>query len=261
MNRTPIIPDLAQFPEEFHPLFQNTPVYDSSCSPTARVWYLDRDGGLFLKSAPAGSLEKEAAMTRYFHTKGLSTPVLSYGTFQQDWLLTRRIPGEDCLFRDYLEDPRRLCDTLAQLLRSLHEEDASHCPVTDLCAHYRTTARQGMERRTYDPSLFPSGWGFSSMEEAWQEAETNGCYLQNDALLHGDYCLPNILLDRWNFSGFIDLGSAGIGDRHIDLFWGVWTLNYNLKTNAFFHRFLDAYGRDKVTLEKLRTVAALETFR
>ena len=166
MNRTPIIPDLAQFPEEFHPLFQNAPVYDSSCSPTARVWFLDRDCGLFLKSAPAGSLEKEAAMTRYFHTKGLSTPVLSYGTFQQDWLLTRRIPGEDCLFRDYLENPRRLCDTLAQLLRALHDEEASHCPVTDLCTHYRTTARQGMERGAYDPALFPSGWGFSSMEEA-----------------------------------------------------------------------------------------------
>lgn len=56
MNRTPIVPDLAQFPEEVHPLFQNTPVYDSSCSPTARVWFLDRDGGLFLKSAPAGRL-------------------------------------------------------------------------------------------------------------------------------------------------------------------------------------------------------------
>ena len=99
------------------------------------------------------------------------------------------------------------------------------------------------------------------MEEAWQEAETNGIYLQNDALLHGDYCLPNIILNHWKFSGFIDLDSAGIGDRHIDLFWALWTLNYNLKTNQYFHRFLDAYGRDKVTPEKLRTVAALETFR
>lgn len=261
MNRTPITPDLSQFPPEFHSLLQNTPVYDSSCSPTARVFFLDREGGLFLKSAPAGTLEKEAAMTRYFHTKGLSAPVLSYTSSRKDWLLTRRIPGEDCICPEYPADPRRLCDTLAVLLRSLHEEDASTCPVTDLCTHYRTTARQGMESGAYDPTLFPPGWGFSSMEEAWQEAETNGIYLQNDALLHGDYCLPNIILNNWKFSGFIDLDGAGIGDRHIDLFWALWTLNYNLKTNQYFHRFLDAYGRDKVTPEKLRTVAALETFR
>lgn len=261
MNRTPITPDLSQFPQEFHPLLHNTPVYDSSCSAAARVWFLDRDGGLFLKSAPAGSLKKEAAMTRFFHGKGLSAQVLSHITARQDWLLTRRIPGEDCVSREYLDDPVRLCDTLAHLLRSLHEQDPAGCPVTDLCSHYRTTARIGLETGSYSPDLFPSGWGFSSQEEAWQEAETNGRYLQNDALLHGDYCLPNIILDHWKFSGFIDLDSAGIGDRHIDLFWAVWTLNYNLKTNRYFHRFLDAYGPDAITPEKLRTVAALETFR
>ena len=68
------------------------------------------------------------------------------------------------------------------------------------------------------------------------------------------------MLDDWKFSGFIDLDSSGMGDRHTDLFWGIWTLNFNLKTNAFRDRFLDAYGRDVLIPEKLRTVAALEVF-
>lgn len=80
------------------------------------------------------------------------------------------------------------------------------------------------------------------------------------ALLHGDYCLPNILLDDWKFSGFIDLGGSGVGDRHIDIFWGVWTLFFNLKSNAYYERFLDTYGREAVEPEILRTVAAFEVF-
>ena len=79
-------------------------------------------------------------------------------------------------------------------------------------------------------------------------------------MIHGDYCLPNLLLEDWRFSGFIDLGNAGIGDRHMDLFWGAWSLRFNLKTDAWCRRFLDAYGRDQIDPELLRSIAAFEVF-
>ena len=110
-------------------------------------------------------------------------------------------------------------------------------------------------------ALFPDNWGYDTPEAAFRVVEENARYLKTDTLLHGDYCLPNILLDNWKFSGFIDLDTGGVGDRHVDLFWGIWTLNYNLKTNAYGDRFLDAYGRDKIEPELLRAVAALEVFR
>lgn len=260
MKRTPISPFLSNFPSEFQPFLTSCPVYDSSCSKTAKVWFLDTDGGLYLKSAPKGTLKTEVEMTRYFHKKGLSAEVLSYLPLEQDWMLTRAVPGEDCTFPLYCENPKRLCDTLATLLRQLHEEDSLGCPVPDRCETYRATAHQNHDAGFCDLNLFPEGWGFSSVEEAWSVVQANGHYLKTDTLLHGDYCLPNILLDNWNFSGFIDLDSSGVGDRHIDLFWGVWTLFYNLKTNAYYDRFLDAYGREHIELEMLHTVAAFEVF-
>lgn len=260
MKRTRISPDLQGFPSEFHPLLERSAVFDSSCSQAARVFLLESGGGFYLKSAPAGTLETEAVMTRYFHGKGLGAEVLCYLSEERDWLLTRRIPGEDCVFPKYLENPKRLCDTLAPLLRRLHDTDFTGCPVPDRCKIYRATAERNHLAGRYDLGLFPGSWGFSSPEEAWQEVQKNGKYLKADTLLHGDYCLPNILLDDWNFSGFIDLDSGGVGDRHIDLFWGVWTLFFNLKTNAYYDRFLDAYGRDRVEPEMLRTVAAFEVF-
>ena len=260
MKRTPIVPQLPLFPEEFHSLLAFSPVFDSSCSQEARVYYIDREGGLFLKSAPKGSLKTEADMNDFFHSKGLGPEVLSFLSGEQDWLLTRRISGEDCTHPDYLSDPKRLCDTIAARLRQLHDADASGCPVANRNESYLALAEKNHRMGKFDAALFPGHWGFASGEEAWREIEANGKYLRPDALLHGDYCLPNILLDDWQFSGFIELGNGGIGDRHIDIFWGVWTLNFNLKINACYDRFLDVYGRDKITPEILRTIAAFEVF-
>lgn len=261
MKRTRISPNLADFPAAFHPLLEKFPVFDSSCSKEARVWFVDGDGGFYLKASPSGSLKTEADMTRYFHSKGLGAEVLGYVSEERDWLLTRAIPGEDCVFPKYMDDPKRLCDTLAPLLRQLHETDYTGCPVPNRCDTYRAKAERSYRSGYCELDLFPKkDWGFSSMEEAWQTVQANANDLKNDTLLHGDYCLPNILLDDWKFSGFIDLDCSGVGDKHFDIFWGVWTLFFNLKTNAYYDRFLDAYGRDTVEPELLRTVAALEVF-
>ncbi len=259
MKRTQISPNINEFPAQFHWLLQNATVYDSSCSQQAKVWFLDLEGGYYLKTAPGGTLQKEVAMTRFFHEKGMAAEVLAYESLENDWLLTRRVPGEDCLDGMYLADPKRLCDTTAELLRQLHDTPATSCPVSRT-ADYIATARRNFETKAYELSLFPDNWGYDSPEAAFRVVEENARYLQTDTLLHGDYCLPNIILDDWRFSGFIDLDAAGIGDRHIDLFWGIWSLQFNLKTNRYRDRFLDAYGREKVNEDMFPVISAFEVF-
>ena len=259
MKHTRIAPDLSHFPTIFHSLL-SAPVFDSSCSPEALVYFIDRDQGYFLKTAPAGSLQKEAAMDRFFHEKGLGPQVISYLTDDRDWLLTARVSGEDCTHAQYLSNPKRLCDTTAQVLRHLHDTPTDGCPVLDRTAHYIATAEENFRTGRYDTALFPDNWGYASAEEAIVVVREFAPALKSDTLLHGDYCLPNILLDNWRFSGFIDLGAGGVGDRHIDLFWGVWSLFFNLKTDAWGQRFLDVYGRDRIQPELLRAIAAFEVF-
>ena len=260
MKRTTTTLSPERLPPALRPYAAGAAVYDSSCSPEARVWFLDRDGGYFLKTAPTGALQTEAELTAWFRQKGLSAEVLAYESGEADWLLTRRIPGEDCIHPAYLDDPRRLCDTTAELLRTLHETDPAGCPVPDRTKGYLETAKRNYRAGIFDPHLFPGHWTFSSADEAWALAEENARWLKTDTLLHGDYCLPNILLDSWAFRGFIDVGNGGIGDRHMDLFWGVWTLFFNLHTDRYADRFLDAYGRWDVEPELLRVIAAIECF-
>jgi len=259
MKLTPITPDLSQFPREYHPVLTGSQVFDSSSSPDARVWYIACGEGLYLKAAPAGTLAEEAAMTECFHKHGLGAEVLSYSSGEKDWLLTRRIPGEDCIHPIHLEDPRQLCDTVAETLRRLHSLPLD-ATLPNRTAQALLRAERCWHQQSYDPTLFPDNWGFASPEEAWLVIQEHGHLLRSDTLIHGDYCLPNIVLDNWRFTGFVDVGAAGIGDRHFDLFWGIWSLGYNLKTDCYTDRFLDAYGREAVEQELLRVVAACEAF-
>lgn len=58
-------------------------------------------------------------------------------------------------------------------------------------------------------------------------------------LIHGDCCLPNILVKDDKVVGFIDLGDSGIGDPWQDYAWSIWSLEYNLKTNKYTNLLLE----------------------
>lgn len=247
-------------PSEFEHLLAGAPVYDSSCSPEARVYFIDRDGGYYLKCSQVGTLAREAQMTAYFHSKGIGAEVVGCLSDTSDWLLTKRVVGEDCVHETYLTDPKRLCDTLAETLRGLHELDFAGCPVMNRTQEYLAFAEDNYRTGRYDKTHFPDSFGYRSAEEAYAVLQEGKGALKCDVLLHGDYCLPNVILNDWRFSGFIDVGNGGVGDRHIDVFWGVWTLWFNLHTNDYRERFLDAYGRDKIDESILKIVAAAEVF-
>lgn len=250
----------AELPEDIRRFISSSNIYDSSCSPEAKVYFIDKENGYYLKCSAKGTLEKEFQMTNYFHSKGIGAEALQYISDDRDWLFTAAVAGEDCTHETYLTHPERLCDTIAGALRKLHEIDPLHCPVPDRTTEYLDQAEKNYRTGNYDQSSFPDSFGYRSAEEAHDVLISEKDALQSRVLLHGDYCLPNIILDNWRISGFIDVGCGGVGDRHIDIFWGVWTLWFNLKTHQYQDRFLDAYGRDKADPSLLRVVAAAEVF-
>lgn len=253
-----IIP--CELPRELKCYIGAARVYNSSSSPDAAVYYIEKDGGFYLKLARKGALAKEHAMTKYFHSKGIGAEVISYISDDADYMLTVSVKGEDCVFEAYLSEPKRLCDTVASELRKLHEISPEGCPVVNRTAEYLAYADMNYKSGNYDKTNFPDSFGYRSADDAYVALNDGRALLKSNVLIHGDYCLPNIILDNWKFSGFIDVGNGGVGDRHIDLFWGIWSLAFNLKTDKYRERFLDAYGRDKADESILRVVAAAEVF-
>jgi len=81
-----------------------------------------------------------------------------------------------------------------------------------------------------------------------------GVAKRGNVLVHGDYCLPNVLVQDGELSGLVDVGQCGLCNPEDDLAAGVWTLQYNFG-KGFAQPFLDAYGWPPMTdraIEKLR---------
>lgn len=224
MKKTEIKIIRNDFPKEIHYLFEGATVYDSSSHPTMTTLYSDL--GYYIKYAEKGSLKKDAELGKLFETMGMGVEVVHYLSEDKDYLVTKEAKGEDAIASQYLENPEKLCKVLAEAMKYLHSRPIENVPVS-LCM-----------------DIYAKG--------------ENADKLKQDTFIHGDFCLPNIILDNWKFSTFIDVGLAGVGDKHIDLYWVLWSLNYNLGTDKYTDCFLEHYGKENVDMELLKLVKEVE---
>ena len=247
MKKYEIEIDLIDFPSELYGFLQSGKIFDSSCSEDAQTIYCD--AGFYIKTAPKGKLAMEAEMGKRFCRMGLGVEVMEYVSAGRDYLVTRSADGED--LTHFLNDPEMLCRIMAQGLRILHSQSVAGIPTSSKLVDY--TDLSG-----FNDYLRMDFIGIHSREEALAVIGANRGRLKADTLIHGDACLPNVICRDGQFVSFIDCGLAGLGNRHIDLFWAIWSLQFNLKTEGYTEYFLDRYGREDVDFETLKTVAAFE---
>lgn len=136
------------------------------------------------------------------------------------WTLMTRVSGEMACAKTYRADPHRLVRVLAAALRSLWTVDLSGCPVDQTAAAKLARARKLVEAGQVDldlaePDTFGEN-GFPSPAALLQWLESNAPD-DEPVLTHGDFCLPNLFLEDWSFSAFLDLGRSGCGDKWTDI--------------------------------------------
>ncbi len=261
MKRTKISEIPENINNEIYQFIKDSDIYDSSCSPEAKVYFINKKNGYYLKISKSGTLKREAEMTDFFNAMGIGTKVINYISDEKDYLLTESITGEDCTHEIFLKDPERLAEVYGNILKELHKTDFSNCPIQNKLSETLLNSEANYRKGIYDVSThIPEKFRPESMEKAWIFVMENKNRLKADTLIHGDYCLPNVMLKDWKFSGFIDLGNSGVSDRHFDIFWGAWTLNFNLKTDKYAEIFFNAYGKEKIDMSLLKTVAYIEAF-
>jgi aminoglycoside phosphotransferase len=83
-------------------------------------------------------------------------------------------------------------------------------------------------------------------------------------LTHGDFCLPNIILQRGRdgrveVAGLVDCGRAGVADRHQDLALAIRSLQDNFGEEWVLF-FLRAYGLPRADDEKVHFYLLLDEF-
>lgn len=257
MKKTQTTFDPLLLPRHLRHLLDGATVYDSSCGTQARVFYLDT--GYYLKLAASGSLATESALGRLLYPRGLSAEVIDYVTStERDVLVTREVHG--CDLTHLCDEPREVCRLMAAALRRLHEQPTAGLPVSQAQSEYIDAVQRPRNGRRRGNAALCDYFGLHDETSALRLAREGIERLSKDTLIHGDACLPNVIQADGRLSEFIDLGGAGVGDRHIDLYWAAWSLWYNLGTAAFTDTFLDMYGRSRFDPDMLRTVAAGELF-
>lgn len=222
MNKHLIKINIEDFPKELYFALENAALYDSSCGSEAKVLYSDL--GYYIKIAEKNKLKKEAELISLFERKGIGAKLVSYLSKDKDYMVTKEVKGQDATH--LLENPRKLCEVLAEAIRYLHSQSIVDVPTSVAMEQYVTSEK--------------------------------GEQFKRDTLIHGDFCLPNIIFDNWKLSGFIDVGLSGVGDKHIDLYWAIWSLHYNLKTDVYREYFLDLYGRENFDQKTLELVEEVE---
>ncbi|MFD1888209.1 aminoglycoside 3'-phosphotransferase [Paenibacillus wenxiniae] len=226
MKQTQIEYDLSTLPSSLLAYLDGATIYDSSSSAQAKTLFIDGAQRLFLKIAAAHTLEREYRMNAFLHKHELAPLSLVYTTYgEQDYLLTVAVSGDDGIAESFLQQPERLATALGQHLRKLHSLPLHGCPYRERSSEILLEASPSVQI----------------------ELQTDTRYQPVDkTIIHGDYCLPNVMMNDFELCGFIDNGDGGIGDRHYDLAWGLWSLQFNLETDRYHDYFLNGYGRDDV---------------
>lgn len=70
LNRIP-----NEIPQDIRRFVSAENIYDSSCSPEAKVYFIDKGNGYYLKCSGKEMLEKEYKMTDYFSPKEIGARV------------------------------------------------------------------------------------------------------------------------------------------------------------------------------------------
>ena len=175
--------------------------------------------------------EETVRMMRWLEGK---LPVPRVIRFEQDaeyqYLLMSRVSGCMSCDRYYLEHPRELLELLAEALRMFWRTDIFGCPRSrDLDTELKEARERvagGLVRAdNMEPGTLGEG-GFRDPEELLRWLENNRPD-QDPVLSHGDFCLPNILIDQGRISGFIDLGNTGVADRWRDIALCYRSLKHN----------------------------------
>lgn len=195
----------------------------------ARVFVFD---DCVLKILPYQKQNEEAVAVMRWLAGRLPIPeVLSYESYQGfQYLLMSKIRGKMSCDEYYMSRPDELTAGLAEAFNMLWSVDTTGCPRTlDLDAEL-AEARRRVENGLVDMSdSEPSTFG----EEGFKDPEELLYWLENNrpsfepVFSHGDFCLPNIFMDNGKVSGFIDLGSAGIGDKWKDIALCYRSLRWN----------------------------------
>lgn len=216
---------------------------------------------LYLKSQRREALftlEGEAERLRWLQGRARVPVLVDFVADQtHDHLLMEALPGEDAATAKL--SPASLVALLADALCELHAVDITACPFRHAADDLIDRASALLAAGQVDEgNLDPDNLG-RPLSDIFAEMLAGRPAAEDRVFTHGDFCLPNVIVLHERLSGFIDLGSAGIGDPYRDLALVGRSLNRILGP-GWMEVFFARYGLAEPDPGKLRYYRLLDEF-
>jgi aminoglycoside 3'-phosphotransferase II len=206
----------------------------------------------------AQTLRDERVRIEWLQGK-LPVPQISYFGYAADGrthLLLTEMPGKMACDDYFMSDLPRLARALGRGLRRVHSVDIANCPFDQRLDVMLERARQNVEAGLVDEDDFDDDRAGTKAQEVFAELLALPRPPETPVFTHGDFCLPNILLDptTWEVCGFIDLGRAGVSDAYRDLALCARSFEFNWSTEIIgliFEEYGTPMSRDRIEYYKL----------
>lgn len=205
-------------------------------------------------------LEAEAARLRWLEGRLRVPQVQYYGHDEQyEFLLLEELPGLVSCDEAFGTRVPAVIQLLAQGLHLLQSVEVTDCPFDATIDRQLEHARRKIALHLIDPTMFLDEFQGMSPEEVYALLLKLRPQHEARVLTHGDYCLPNILLDQQltRITGFIDWGRAGIADPYQDLALAARSLARNFGAQ-WVPLLFEAYGIPHPDEDALKFYRALD---
>jgi len=253
-----LINNIRLMPEELKELILLSSLEENeigcSSSYVYKVKLLSSNLNAYLKICETSkeSFEYEVNLIRWLNGKLPVPDVLYYSNKDGiEYFLMTEVTGLDASNKQVHSNPKELVSCLAKGLRTIHEVDISNCPFDQRLNVKLSNARYNIDNDLVDLEDIKSNDPSMTPEVIYKSLLDNMPESEDLVFTHGDYCLPNIIIDNRNVSGFIDWGRGGVADKYQDIGIAARTLKYNLDSEELIEFFFQEYGLKEVDREKV----------
>jgi aminoglycoside phosphotransferase len=176
-----------------------------------------------------------------------------------EYMLISETPGKISCDSSFKECVPPIVHLLATGLRKIHDVKIEQCPFDQRLDTKIESARKRAQLGLVDEDDFDDNRQGRKAGDLFQELIATRPTQEDLVFTHGDYCLPNIIINKDSVGGFIDWGRAGIADRYQDLALAIRSLARNFG-EEYVPLFFKEYGLEKVDQSKIQFYQLLDEF-
>jgi len=225
---------------------------------------LDKHGkNKYLKIIPRElkmNIQREVEILKWLEGKLPAPRVLLFlSDSQYEYFLMTEVEGMPASQSIFRNDVEKLVRLLARGLRMIHSIDIKGCLFDQTLNVKIKEAEYRVKNGLVDEDNFdPIRKGMKAVDLFKELLATRPNY-EDLVFTHGDYTLPNIIINNSDISGFIDWGRAGVADRYQDLALVARTLErkFDKKWIPIFFR---EYGIENIDYEKIEFFKLVDEF-